>query len=190
LEEPPSPLSPPDPPKRRRREHFHHLAAFEAWHKNDRHFRKTVEELGRSANPATEKSLYQWANEFNWRARADARDLELEQAANREAVKRQQKLLEKQRKAGELLRMRGLEHFADHKITNPAVALKAVSKGIELERQAEGLPTWILELQQLSDDELAAEKQRLLRLALIEAQSGGPGDGEEEGEDEPGEARE
>jgi hypothetical protein len=161
-----------------------HIESFEVWYRHERSFEKTHAELG-----VTKKSLFEWANKFDWRARADARDEEMLRLREKDAMKRQKALLDKQRQAAELLRMRGVECFMDAKsgrITDHAKAIKAIQVGIELGRQAEDLPTWMLEIVSKTDEELAEERDRLLRLARIEAGRSQRGDEpeEDEGEDE------
>ncbi len=158
-------------PRKRHPEREHHRSAFTCWYDFDRHFKRTADAL-----EVSEKTVYEWANDFNWRVKADELDAARERDSHKAAVRRQKALLEKQIKAGDLLRLRGMEYLSTTKISRTADAIKAITTGIELERQAEGLPSYLLDLTMKSDEDLYAEKQRLLRLARLEDGSGGAGD--------------
>jgi hypothetical protein len=167
------------PRKRRRVETEANRQWFEIWYSEERNYERTYPKAGVSRT-----TIFKAARDFDWSARADARDAELSRLREREAVQRQQALLKKQRQAGELLRLRGMECLQDKdwgKIRDPAKAIKAIQVGIELERQAEDMPEWIFEIRQKTDEELLNERDRLLRLARIEA--GRDRDGDEEPED-------
>jgi hypothetical protein len=153
------------------REKEHQRAAFETWYSEfDCCFLKTADSLG-----VARKTVHAWANAFDWRGRAAARDLERQKQSERAAVKRQVKLIERQRDAGAALRVRGVQWLSENKITKGSDAIKAIQVGIEMERQAEGLPDWVFSLQSMSEDELQAELARQSRLAR--AQDEGDSDG-------------
>lgn len=141
-----------------RRETDRHLAAFEYWYANGRSSRKTAEHVA-----VSERHVQRWSTELDWHARADARDQEAFKQAEREAINRRAKVLREQRLAGELMRRRGVEHLTEHKIKETRDAIAAITKGVELERSAEHLPSFIFDLMGLSDAELEAERLRLLR---------------------------
>ncbi len=164
------------------REKEHHKAAFETWYENDCHFLKTAELCG-----VAPKTVHQWSKTYDWRLRASVRDAELQRVSEKAAVKRQLKLIEKQREAGQALRVRGVEHLAANKIHRASDAIKAIQVGIELERQAEGLPDWVFALQSMSEDELQAELARQLRLARATSE-GDPDGACGEAEEDPSEA--
>jgi hypothetical protein len=101
-------------------------------------------------------SVYHWIDWFDWRAKADARDAEVEMRATRAAIKRKTEMLERHRKSGELAHRRGTEFFARNAITDERAALSALKVGSEMERTAEGLPAWMVALMGLDDDALVA----------------------------------
>jgi hypothetical protein len=72
-----------------------------------------------------------------------------------------------------------VEFLATNKITRASDAIKAVQAGIELERQAEGLPDWVLQLQGMSEDELEAELALQLRIARPQGEGDPDGVGAE-----------
>lgn len=152
-----------------------HRSAFEFWYDNDRHFARTAAHAA-----VTEKSVYEWANKFDWRTRADARDADLERISHKAAVGRQKALIDKERKAGEALRLRGIEFLSKREITRASDAIKAITAGIEMERRAEGMPAYLLDLTTQTEDELQIELARLLRIARSEGSSGDAGVGAEE----------
>jgi hypothetical protein len=130
--------------------------------------------------------------ELDWHARADARDREAAKRMEREAIRRRVRVLDDQRKAGELMRRRGVEYLTQAKIESAADAVRAIKEGVALERSAEGmpgagLPEFIFEMLVMSDVELHAELDRLhgrveagVRPALGSGAAEGAG-GEEDG---------
>ena len=110
------------------------LAAFEDWYGGARDFRETS--LSLSVNLRT---LYDWAGRYDWYARRDERDAKARVKADAAAVDRTAKFLEAQQQAGELLRMRGIEFFANGKIDDVRAAIAAIKEGVSLERQSMGL---------------------------------------------------
>jgi hypothetical protein len=132
--------------------------AFEHWYANGRSSRKTAEHV-----KVSDRHVQRWMADWDWHARADARDQEAFKQAEREAINRRAKTLEEHRRAGELMRRRGEERLRKHEIETSGDAIRAIKEGVILERQAEHLPTVILELMGLPDEDLYAERERLLR---------------------------
>jgi hypothetical protein len=159
------------------KENARHLAAFEAWYDANRDMRKVAETCA-----IAERTGHVWAKELHWHDRADARDLEIAKRAEREAITRRVKVLRDQRLAGELMRRRGVEHLTENKIKETRDALTAITKGVELERSAENLPTVLLEVLGYSEDELQAEWERLNRAAAEGADRQAPGPDEDDTE--------
>jgi prefoldin subunit 5 len=91
-----------------------------------------------------------WCDQGEWRARCAAYDAHLErearQLAERETIKRRAAMLKRHQQAGELLTSRGVEFFVKQKVESARDAIAAVGKGVDLERQAEGLPDWVIEV--------------------------------------------
>jgi hypothetical protein len=99
-------------------------------------------------------TLYTWARRWNWHDRADRRDYEALQRADREAVRRRARMLNRAREAGELMVLRGTEHLHKKEIGKTADAINAVKTGIDIWRQAEGLPAWVGQIIGAEDHEL------------------------------------
>ena len=155
------------------RETARHIAAFENWYEADRDCKSVMESCS-----VSERSVYLWMDWFGWRAKADRRDAEIERRAAKDAVKRKADMIERHRKAGELLVGRGRERMAKHPIGSDAAAIAAIKAGIDIERTAEGLPAWIFDLLGAGDAEIAA----IIRSAAGSlAAGGGPDAGEAAG---------
>lgn len=168
------------------RETGKHIEAFEIWLQGGRSIRTVCKQLS-----VSEVAVCNWIKAFAWHARADERDRELKLHLEREAMSRRVKVLEDQRIAGELLRRRGVEYFRKTELDDGRVALAAITKGVELERQAENIPPSLLALLALDDAELEAEQQRTQRRvspALDQPDPGGAAEPEsDDAESESGE---
>jgi hypothetical protein len=114
------------------------LAAFEQWYASDR--RSTVAIQATGVKSAT---FYSWMEKWRWHERADQRDAVAKAQADKLASARTAKVLADQLKAGELLRLRGTEFFRTNTIKQGHVALGAIKTGVDMERQAVGLPDYV-----------------------------------------------
>jgi prefoldin subunit 5 len=115
-----------------------------------------------------------WCSRYRWPERAAAYDAHLEresrQRAEVETIKRRAEMLRKHQQAGELLRARGVEYFTKQKVEDGRTAIAAVKTGIDVERQAEGLPTWVVELMNADEHvlrERIAELEQRRRQATV-----------------------
>jgi hypothetical protein len=129
--------------------------AFEVWYRTDRSFPAAARETG-----IKEYTIRQWGHRYNWPARANERDLEVERIAARRAIRRKAEMLERHRRAGELMVMRATQFFrngdsAQTPIERSADAINAMKAGIDIERTAESLPAWVFELLEADDATLA-----------------------------------
>lgn len=138
------------------RETQRHREAFEAWYGEHRSAPKAAERLR-----ICERVLREWAVRYGWQARADARDAEAARLADADAIRRRAEMLTRHRQAGELLVRRGMEYHAKRPIERAADATQAIQRGIEIERTAEGLPSWVAAVLNATDEQLAAMEQRL-----------------------------
>lgn len=143
--------------KGKHRETAQHLAAFRKWYEFDRDTRKTAEECA-----AKLRTVQDWETKFDWNGRADRLDREAAARADREAIRRRANMLIKCRQAGELLVGRGVERLAKKEIESEAVAISAIGKGVEIWRQAEGLPAWVIEILTADVSELERRERLLL----------------------------
>jgi transposase len=139
-----------------------HRQAFEVWFDLGRNTLEASKQIG-----VRRDTVYEWIAKFDWQARADKRDLEIQQAADRAAAKRRATILDRQARTADQLLARGVEFLRENKISRAADAIKACQIGIELARQAEGLPDWMVQVLGMTDDELEAERDRQLRLARL-----------------------
>lgn len=127
-----------------------------------------------------------WSSQYNWIARVTAYDDYIDREArkklDREAIRRKADMLRRHADTGKALQAFGLQHVRTNQMTGPlrsADAIAAISKGVEIERKSEGLPEYLIEVMDASDDELTRQYNELL------AQIGGSGSGNEEAGDNP-----
>lgn len=118
-----------------------HIEAFELWYASACNWSKTAQK-----SAISRRLLYEWADKFNWLERATARDEKVAAVVDERAIAVRVARIEEQRQLGELIRTRSTEYFIDNKIDNAGVALSAARLGIDIERQADGLPSEILEI--------------------------------------------
>lgn len=133
------------------RETDRHRQAFETWYAADRDVGPVWKSLA-----VSDQAIYNWCNWFGWHARADRRDRDVAEKREREAIRRKGKMAEEHRQLGELIRRRAASHFAgrDFSIESTRDGLAAAKLGIEIERQAEGLPGYLVEVLNADPDEL------------------------------------
>jgi len=128
----------PRPVRKTKPETALHVEVFEIWYTEKRQVSgvaKICEKL--RVNPAT---VYRWMAVYDWHARADKRDEEARKKADISAIDRTAKTLKDHMQAGELLRQRGVERLVAKPISDEKTAVSAIKLGVELERQALGLP--------------------------------------------------
>jgi hypothetical protein len=119
-----------------------------------------------------------WSSDNNWVARAaaydDYIDAEARKKLDRDAIKRKASMLQRHAQSGRALQAFGLQHVQTTKAPAKAAdAISAIKAGIEIERKSEGLPEYLIEVMEASDDELARQYNELL------AQIGGTGSRDE-----------
>lgn len=147
-----------------KRETQRHVDAFEAWYASDRNWKLVTERFHVSLTAAR-----QWADAFDWRSRADARDAEAARKAEREAITRRARVLEEQRRAGELLRRRGVQYYTQHEIGDGREAIQAIAKGVELERAAEDMAAARVEVTGKDGSAISIETVDAARAELAQA---------------------
>lgn len=140
------------------RETARHQEAFEVWYTGDRDYGAVQRQFS-----VSEKSVFNWAEWFGWRGRADRRDREAAQRADRDAIRRRADMLRRTRQAGELMVARGTERLQKHALSKDSDAIAAIVKGADVWRTAEGLPTGALAILNAENlDALAAIKRQIL----------------------------
>lgn len=140
----------------RPRETKRHKAAFEVWYELGRNCLQTAKAL-----KVHENSVYLWRDKFNWDERADRRDVEVTRALERDATRRQVQMLQRHRQAVMVMFKRGLERLATP-LESEHAAITALEKAIRLERELEGLPSWVLEV-------VSADDAKVLEMAQTAA---------------------
>lgn len=117
----------------------------------------------------SEQLIRRWSYTYNWVARAAAYDEYIDQqarkVAEREAIKRKADMLQRHAIAGRLLQRKGAEYINQHGMEKSSDAINAIQKGVAMERAAEGLPEYLMEIVNADDDEIA--RQYLAVLAEI-----------------------
>lgn len=152
--------------------------AFEVYWGSDRSVETAAAVLG--VRPGI---IRQWAEKYGWQERADERDRIVEERRERRAVEAMARMYEKHVEAGRLLRERGISALKRIRLDNvlPRDTVAMIKTGVDIERQAAGLPQELLAIQ--AGDERAIEAAYMAlearrRAALEEAE----GEEVEEGE--------
>lgn len=108
-------------------------------------------------------SLMDWRNTLEWDLRAQKLDEEVMKQIEAQAVEERVRMLKKHAEAGSKLMEKGLAHLTtvEH-FKLDADAIRAVVKGAELERASLGLPTAMLDVANMKDEELSSIITKLL----------------------------
>ncbi len=145
----------------KRRQTAKHIAAFWTWYELDRNYEQTKSKLRVAGN-----TLASWIKAFDWHERADSLDSRALAKAENQAiaarVKRQAEMSAVHFKMGRELLEVSQRYLAEKGIDNGAQAVAAARAGVEIQRKAEGLPDWLIEIGEMTDDELKRERDRLL----------------------------
>lgn len=152
-----------------RPESIQQMQAFEAWYANNRMVGQLLDTFGLKRS-----TFFSWMDRYNWHARADERDTKARAKIEPRKVDETAKLIENQKQAGALLRLKGIEYLTKARaITDGRTAIAAVKAGIELERQAIGLPDYVTQILNAPIDELrntVADMERQRRASLSDSQ--------------------
>lgn len=149
-----------------------HREAFEVWYSSRRDFVTTSQKLSQN-----KRTLYHWSDRYGWYDRADARDRAAAAIADAHAAEETAKFLKAQQQAGQLLRLKGIKHLSEHDIEDGRTAISAIKTGVELERQAIGLPDWVAKILSADANTLEADiavMERRRREALGDSEGGTP----------------
>ncbi len=143
------------------RETAKHHAAFWTWYELERNYTKTRSKLGVATD-----TLNSWIKKFDWHARADKLDAKaqakLETKVVNERTKRQAWMIEQHYRLGDLMQGVGGKYLNERGVETGAQAIAAVKTGIEIQRKAEGLPDWLIDISEMTEDELIRERDRML----------------------------
>jgi hypothetical protein len=147
--------------ERIRRETAKHHAAFWTWYELERNYDQTKTKLRVAPN-----TLAAWIKHFDWHERADKLDTKAQSIIEAKAVmtraRRQAQMSERHYRLGGNLLDVGGNYLKEAGVETGAQAISAVKAGIEIQRQAEGLPDWLIDIAEMSEDELISERDRLL----------------------------
>lgn len=130
---------------------------FEFWYAAGRDYAATGKEHG-----VTERTVYSWAERWFWRERADCRDEGAREIADRAAAREQAEVLiavrRRHKQIGAALQQRGLTYLQANPIINSQnpdnTALSFIREGIKIELTAEQIPSELIEILKLTDEEL------------------------------------
>ncbi len=144
------------------------------WYEAGRSFSKIKESLG-----VSDVTLWNWSQRYLWTDRADKRDMQIACKVEAEAISRRAKMIEDQRRIGQAMRNAGAQYLVDNgkkaaKSAKDAVSL--IGKGFELERQAEGVPDYVVQILNASENELRDQYADLLRSAAALGVDAGDGE--------------
>ncbi len=125
-------------PKFKKGEKPDHLRAFEIWYANDCDFHKSSQIITPKLG-VSERTLYQWAERFEWWERAAVRNERVRQKMSEKAVAEKAGMFTRHANYGRGLQLQGTECFTKYKkaIKDPETAIRAIKEGIKIEREAE-----------------------------------------------------
>lgn len=174
------------------------MAAKTAWDRLDEESTKAYEAFSVYRDLGTNRSLDavaqklkksatimgRWSSTYDWVNRAIAYDEYIDAQAriklDRDAIKRKADMLKRHAGIGKALQSFGLQHVQTTKQPAKAAdAISAIKAGVEIERKSEGLPEYLIEVMEASNDDLTRQYNELL------AQIGSPGSGNEAQGDAP-----
>lgn len=155
------------------------LEAFEIWYANERSWVATVQ---KTAVP--ERTLYAWRDKYKWVQEADLRDRMAQEAARKAAVKRRADMIKRHADIGRGLQGKAIGYLNNQEmvIESASDAVYAAKTGIDIERQAEGMPEHLIQILNMSDDELMERYDELNGTDIdpgVDAGANGSGSGNE-----------
>lgn len=107
-------------------------------------------------------SLLAWRNKYAWDMRADVLDAEVTRQIEIQAINEKVEMLRRQADLGKRLQDAGEDYFLHNAIVSDRVALGAIKTGVEIERNARGIPDALLKIADLKDEELGDIVGKLL----------------------------
>lgn len=110
-------------------------------------------ETGRQLSDAI---LRKWFVEDDWEGHATQLREEQVRRAEEELIQNRLEAIRRHTQISRLLQSKAVAFFANNDIVSDGTALGAVRLGIELERQALGMPELVMAIQKMSDDQLVA----------------------------------
>lgn len=107
-------------------------------------------------------SLVKWPIRYAWNERADVLDAEVSRQIEIQAINEKVEMLRRQADLGKKLQDAGQEYFENNPIESDRTALGAIRTGVEIERNARGIPDALLKIAELKDEELGDIVSKLL----------------------------
>lgn len=104
-----------------------------------------------------------------WDKRANEIDAEVKARQDKNLVNRRVEMLNRHVDLGKLLQEQGKNFLETSGIDNARDAIRAIEKGVEMERISEGMPTNVIQVMSLPDEELI-RKYKSLRGDVVEGQ--------------------
>ena len=110
--------------------------------------------------------INRWSGQHQWVERVRAYDqyidAQAQKKAERDAITRKAKMLERHASIGRVLQTKAVEHLQAHQIDQTKDAIAAARLGVDLERKSEGLPEYLIEIMNASDVDLTKQYNELL----------------------------
>jgi hypothetical protein len=151
-------------------------ACFFAWYNAGkptiRSFALEIVPIDEYGNKPHLETIKDWYSIFEWAKRANMLDEQVMQQIESQAVEERVKMLRRHADVGMKLVEKGLEHL-EHtdKFEKDADAIRAIIQGAELERASLGLPTAMIDVAKMKDEDLSSVINKLLgRVSADEAQ--------------------
>lgn len=150
-----------------------HEQAFALWFKLDHPQWKQLHEvmtseLGIDRVPRL-STLMTWYRTEAWEERADALSGQIEVSQDKEIIKQREGIIKKLAKVGEELVTMGMDYLKTQGIENSADAIRAISKGAELQDKLLGWAAVFAELSTASNDDLDRKLKKYMTGDVLEA---------------------
>lgn len=127
--------------------------------------------------------IQRWSAQYAWVERVAVYDAYIDAQARkqleRDAIKRKADMLKRHALLGKVLQQKSAAYLDKHGIDRSSDAIAAARVGVDMERKAEGLPEYLMEVMNADDSELARQYAELL------AQVSHSGSGDAEAGDAP-----
>lgn len=117
------------------------------------------EENGNRPSP---KTVEKWRDQFGWLQRADILDAELSQVLQTKIIDKRIKMYEEHSKIADELIQKGRTFLRTVELKDASDAIRAISLGVEIEKESIGQAEVGRRLLTMSDDQLNKELERLI----------------------------
>lgn len=117
------------------------------------------EENGNRPSP---KTVEKWRDQFGWLQRADILDAELSQVLQTKIIDKRIKMYEEHSKIADELIQKGRTFLRTVELRDASDAIRAISLGVEIEKESIGQAEVGRRLLTMSDDQLNKELERLI----------------------------